>query len=145
MPEMQLILPIAKIDTAAQIVYGVVLKCSKEFGSDGKPTDFKDTDGNWATEEQVKKACHKFNRKLLKSAASKKIGVDKQHNGVAAYGSVIESYIAKSDVPEINACAGDWVAAVEVTDKKAWDEIEKGEITGFSVGGKAVIHTEKGE
>ena len=66
MERMNVTMPISKIDNEERIVYGVVYKASKEFDENGKPTDFVDTDHNWATEAEVKKACHNFNRKLQK-------------------------------------------------------------------------------
>lgn len=134
-------IPISKIDNEAHIIYGVVYKAA-QLGADGKPGN-TDTQGNWATAEEVKKACHNFNRKLL-DQKPKKAGVDKQHNEVLGYGAVLESYVAKAAIPEINAAPGDWVAAVEVTDSTSWAEIVKGDITGFSIGGKASIIPAKG-
>ncbi|MEG1433046.1 XkdF-like putative serine protease domain-containing protein [Eubacterium sp.] len=139
-----LTIPISKVSEDDHVVYGVVYKASKEFGEDGKPVDNVDTDGNWMSEGTVKKACHNFNRKLQKPKISKGTGVDKQHNEVADYGTVLESYIAKAAVEDINAEPGDWVAAIEVTDGPTWEEVLKGQITGFSIGGTAVINQEGG-
>lgn len=136
-------MPIAKIDTESRMIYGVVYKASKEFDEDGNPTDYEDTQGNWAKAEAIKKACHSFNKKLQNRKAAFKGGVDKQHNEIAGYGIVVESYIAKVAEPEINADVGDWIAAIEVTDDTCWSLVEKKEITGFSIGGKARI-LEKG-
>ena len=136
-------MPISKVDKKSRVIYGVVLKASKEFDDKGNPTDFEDTDGNWVTTDEVKKACHGFNKKLQMRKAFKG-GVDKQHNEVAGYGVVVESYIAKAAEPEINAVAGDWVAAVEVLNDDCWNEVLKGDITGFSIGGKANILTAEG-
>lgn len=133
--------PISKIDNDAHIIYGVVYKAAT-LGENGKPAE-TDTQGNWATAEEVKKACHNFNRKLLEKKPLK-AGVDKQHNEVPGCGAVLESYVAKAAIPEINAAPGDWVAAVEVTDPASWAEIVKGDITGFSIGGKASIIPAKG-
>lgn len=143
MERMNVTMPISKIDNEERIVYGVVYKASREFDENGKPTDFVDTDHNWATEAEVKKACHNFNRKLQKpKKVQKSAGVDKQHNGVSGYGTVLESYIAKAAVEDINAEPGDWVSAVEITDETTWNEIVKGDITGFSIGGTATIKQE---
>lgn len=140
-------MPIAKVDEANQTVIGVVYKASKAIGADGKPVDKStiDTHGNWATETEVKKACHNFNKKLQNQKLVGKVGVDKQHNEKAGYGIVIESYITMTDIPEINAAKGDWIAAVEVTDDACWQQIQKGEIEGFSIGGTAKIEAERGE
>lgn len=138
------VVQIAKVDKEHRIVEGVVMKASKQFDENGEPTDYKDTHGNWASVEEVKKACHNFNRKIYSNPPSKKVGVDKQHNDKAGYGVPIESYIAKVDIPELNAEIGDWVAAVEITDDATWKEVEKGEIAGFSIGGSAKITPAKG-
>lgn len=134
-------MPIAKVDEVNRTVIGVVYKASKEMGADGKLVDKStvDTHGNWATEAEVKKACHNFNKKLQNKKLAGKVGVDKQHNEKAGYGIVIESYIAMTDISEISAAKGDWVAVVEVTDDTCWQQIQKGEIEGFSIGGTAKI------
>ena len=126
---------IAKVDKTNKVVEGVVYRPSKAFDKGGKPTDYTDSQGDWMTEEDVKKACHNFTKKM---AITKGEVVDKQHNEKTGYGHVVENYIAKVDIPDIGVKAGDWVAVVEVTDDKTWGEIEKGSITGFSIGGKAV-------
>ncbi|SDX78592.1 Putative phage serine protease XkdF [Tepidimicrobium xylanilyticum] len=126
---------IAKIDKENRIVEGVVYRPSKEFDKYGNPTDYVDSQGDWMTEEDVKKACHKFSKKL---AINKGKVVDKQHNEKGGYGHVVENYIAKVDIPDIGAKKGDWCAAIEVTDEETWKQVLKGEITGFSIGGRAV-------
>lgn len=137
MDRMMISVPIAKVedDGESRIVYGVVYKAAT-LDAAGKPAEV-DTQGNWATAEEVKKACHRFNRRM--ATAPKDAGVDKQHNEKPGYGTVLESYIAKTAIPDINAAPGDWVAAIEVTDDATWKEIQKGEIEGFSIGGTATI------
>lgn len=136
-------MPIAKVDNDTRTIIGVVYKATKELDESGKPKDKStvDTHGNWATEEEVKKACHNFNKKLQNKKLSGKVGIDKQHNEKPGYGIVVESYIAMADIPDINATKGDWIAAVEVTDNTCWEQIQKGEIEGFSIGGRAKIET----
>ena len=64
---------------------------------------------------------------------------DIQHCFEKAEGvEVVESYVAKSDM-EIEGQPikkGTWLMTMEVSDDDVWDKIEKGEITGFSMGGK---------
>lgn len=144
MADLSMVMPIAKVSEEDHVVMGVVYKASKQFDEQGNAIDNVDTDGNWMREETVKKACHNFNRKLQLPRISKHVGVDKQHNEVEGYGIVLESYIAKAAIADINADIGDWVAAIEVTDEPTWEQILKGQITGFSIGGTAVIQT-KGE
>lgn len=143
MEEMGHILPIAKIEQEDHLIYGIVLKCSKEFNEAGEPTDFQDTDGNWATADEIKKACHRFNLKLQRPAKS--AGVDKGHNGKPDYGHVVESYIAKGELPDIQALPGDWIAVIQVTDEPTWAQILSHEITGLSIGGTAAIQPKKGD
>lgn len=138
-------MPIAKIDDDSHMVYGVVYKASKQFDEKGQPLDYVDSHGNWATADEVKKACHNFNKKLQNRSVPFNGGVDKQHNEKPVYGTVIESYVAKVAEPDINADVGDWIAAVEVSDSACWEAIKKGEITGFSIGGKAKITAKGGE
>ena len=126
---------IAKIDKENKIIEGVVYRPSKAFNDKGEPTDYVDSQGDWATVDDVKKACHTFAKKLAK--AQGKV-VDKQHNEKGVYGHVVENYIAKTDIPDIDALAGDWCAAIEVTDTKTWEQVEKKEITGFSIGGEVI-------
>lgn len=125
---------IAKVDKENRVVEGVVYRPSKEFNKEGEPTDYKDSQGDWMNEDDVKKACHNFAKKL---AITKGQVVDKQHNEKAGYGNVVENYIAKTDIPDIGAKKGDWVAAIEVTCDKTWKQVLKEDITGFSIGGKA--------
>lgn len=134
----EFIVDIAKVDVDTKIVEGVVYRPSKVFKEDGTPTDYTDSQGDWMTEGDVKKACHNFGKKLALSKTQTKVGVDKNHNSKGGYGIVVENYIAKADIPEINAKKGDWCAAVEVVDTSTWTQIEKSEITGFSIGGTAV-------
>lgn len=132
---------IAKVDTENNIVEGVVYRPSKEFDSEGNPTDYTDSHGDWATVEDVKKASHNFMEKLMNTNAK---GVDKQHNEVDGYGYVVENYIAKCDIPELDVLKDDWVAAIKVTDETTWNDVKLGNITGFSIGGTAV-YEEGGE
>lgn len=133
---------IAKIDKENKIIEGVVYRPSKAFDDKGVPTDYTDSQGDWATVDDVKKACHAFTKKLAKTQGKV---VDKQHNEKAGYGNVVENYITKADIPEIDALAGDWCAAIEVTDTKTWQQIEKQEITGFSIGGTVIKIEKEGE
>lgn len=107
--------PIIKADQ--RIVYGVV----SEPGS-------IDLQGDRLSEPEIRRACHKFMQD------SQKIG--KEHEGVAK-ASIIESYIA----PVAFKCngqpvrKGSWVMAVKIHDDKLWNDVKKGEITGFSIAG----------
>lgn len=112
--------------------YGRILKADSHYvtGIVYEPMT-EDTDGNYMTEEEIEKAAHWY----MKNAGD----ADIQHCFEKAEGvEVVESFIAKSDM-EIEGQQikkGTWIMTMEVSDDTVWDSIEKGEITGFSMGGK---------
>ncbi|WP_340394916.1 XkdF-like putative serine protease domain-containing protein [Paenibacillus sp. FSL E2-0177] len=111
---------IAKVDESKHIVIGVVYQPDKPDAHD----DQMDA-------EEIEKAAHLFMEK------QHTYNIDKQHDLEADKGYVVESYIAPCDM-EIGdqiIVKGSWVAGVKVTDDDAWDAIQKGEITGFSMWG----------
>lgn len=111
---------ILKADSENHYVTGIVYEPMVE-----------DTDGNYMTEAEIEKAAHWY----MKNAGE----ADIQHCFEKAEGvEVVESYVAKSDM-EIEGQQikkGTWLMTMEVADDAVWDSIEKGEITGFSMGGK---------
>lgn len=114
--------------------YGRILKADNEThyvtGIVYEPM-VEDTDGNYMTEEEIAKAAHWF----MKNAGK----ADIQHCFEKAENvEVVESFVAKSDM-EIEGQTikkGTWLMTMEVGDTDVWERIEKGEITGFSMGGK---------
>lgn len=82
------------------------------------------------TEEEITKAAYWF--------AKNGNQVDLQHSFEPLEdAAVVESYVAKCDM-EINGQSitkGTWLMTVEVNDPDVFEAIEKGEITGFSMGG----------
>lgn len=121
-------------DKAEFQTYGRILKADAEkhyvTGIVYEPM-VEDTDGNYMTEEEITKAAHWF----MKNAGD----ADIQHCFEKAEGvEVVESYVAKCDM-EIEGQSikkGTWLMTMEVTDADVWASIEKGDITGFSMGGK---------
>lgn len=116
---------IIKSDAKSHYVTGIVYEPMVE-----------DTDGNYMTEEEITKAAHWF----MKNSGE----ADIQHCFQKAEGvDVVESYVAKCDM-EIEGQPiqkGTWLMTMEVTDADIWDSIEKGDITGFSMGGKGAYST----
>lgn len=110
---------IVKADTDSHFVTGIVYEPMVE-----------DTQGNYMTEEEIEKAAHWF----MKNDGD----VDVQHCFEKAEGcEVVESFVAKSDM-EIEGeiiKKGTWLMTMEVTDDAVWDSIQKGDTTGFSMGG----------
>lgn len=109
---------IVKADKKMHYVTGVVYEPLVE-----------DSQGNFMTEDEIEKAAYYY--------AKNGSGVDLQHNYKNLdNASVIESYIAKCDM-DIDGEAvkkGSWVMTVEV-DENTFEKVNKGEITGFSMGG----------
>jgi len=115
------IAPITKEDDAQKIVYGVVYE-----------PDIEDSHGDFMTSEDIEKSAHGFLAEHRK--------IDKQHNFSEGYGDVVESYIAPTDmtIGDQGIVKGSWILAVKASDE-IWDDIQKGEITGFSLAGTAVV------
>lgn len=113
---------VLKMDTAQQIVYGVVLA-----------PDEIDSQEDWMSAEDIEEAAHQY---LIDSRV---IGSD---HTVGVYAIPVESYIAPMDLsldgqygPQM-VKKGSWVLAVKIMDPAEWDKVVAGEYTGFSVGGK---------
>lgn len=110
---------IIKADSDSHFVTGVVYEPLVE-----------DAHGNYMTADEIAKAAYWFAKNGNK--------VDLQHNFVSAEGTaVVESWIAKSDcdIGGETVKEGTWLMTVEIKDDDLWNSIEKGEITGLSMGG----------
>lgn len=97
----------------------------------------EDAHGNFMTEEEITKAAYWYAKNGDK--------VDLQHNFEALDTvDVVESWVAKADfkIGEETVKKGTWLMTVEVTDEAVWDAVQKGEITGFSMGGVGKYDTE---
>ncbi|RFB62135.1 XkdF-like putative serine protease domain-containing protein [Bacillus thuringiensis] len=110
--------PILKTEEDKQLVTGVVYE-----------PDVEDTHGDTMTAEEIEKAAYTFMENYQH--------IDKQHDEIAGKGTVVENWIAKSDmtVGDQEVKAGTWLMTVRVDDTDTWEEIKKGEVTGFSMGG----------
>lgn len=118
---------------AAFTTYGRIIKADKEnhyiTGIVYEPME-EDSHGNYMTEEEITKAAYWFAKNGDK--------VDLQHSfeplGTA---SVVENWVAKADfkIDGEKIRKGTWLMTVEVSDPDVWENIEKGEITGLSMGG----------
>lgn len=117
---------ILKTDTENHFVTGIVYEPMVE-----------DSQGNYMTEAEITKAAHWF----MKNGGD----VDLQHCFKKCEGAeVVESYIAKCDmeIEDQEVKKGTWVMTMEITDADVWKSIQKGEITGFSMGGAGVYSEE---
>lgn len=90
----------------------------------------EDAHGNYMTEEEITKAAYWF--------AKNGNQLDIQHSfEPLENAAVVESYVTKCDM-ELGGQAikkGTWLMTVEINDPAVFEAIEKGEITGFSMGG----------
>jgi rubrerythrin len=112
---------IQKVDDLRHWVTGVVLE-----------PETVDLQGDVITKEDVRRAMEGY---MLKSQA-----VGRQHEEKAK-ASVVECYLA----PEDFRLGGrelvrkdSWVMTVKIFDEGLWDDVTKGKITGFSIGGKGI-------
>lgn len=110
---------INKEDEEQQLVYGVVYE-----------PEVEDSHGDFMKAEEIEKAAHGF----MKDARN----IDKQHDFKSGVGEVVESYIAPADfeIGEHTIAKGSWVLVTKASDE-VWEEIKKGEITGYSMAGTA--------
>ena len=97
----------------------------------------EDTQGNFMTENEIAKAAHWFMKN--------KGNVDLQHSFEPLEGaSVVESYIARceEEIEGQKIAKGTWVMTMEIEDPEIFEKIEKGELTGFSMGGVGIFSDE---
>ncbi|MCY8258898.1 XkdF-like putative serine protease domain-containing protein [Bacillus spizizenii] len=102
-----------------KLVYGIVYE-----------PDTVDAHGDFMTAAEIEKAAHGF----LKDARE----IDKQHDFQGGVGEVVESYVAPADF-EMNGKTikkGSWVLVTKASEE-VWEQIKKGEITGYSMAGTA--------
>lgn len=112
---------IIKTDNDTHHVTGIVYEPNTE-----------DTQGEFMTEEEIAKACYWF--------AKNGNDVDVQHSFKSQEGvSIVENWVAKADftIGDETIKKGTWLITAEVQNDDIWDKITKGEITGFSMGGRA--------
>ncbi|WP_102422604.1 XkdF-like putative serine protease domain-containing protein [Bacillus amyloliquefaciens] len=110
---------LAKEADEQKLVYGIVYE-----------PDTVDTHGDFMTAAEIEKAAHGF----LKAARE----IDKQHDFQGGVGEVVESYVAPADF-EMNGETikkGSWVLVTKASEE-IWEQIKKGEITGYSMAGTA--------
>jgi hypothetical protein len=115
------LVPIEKSDE--QIVYGIVYE-----------PDTKDAQGDQASAEEIRKAAYDF----MENARAFKV----MHKGKKVKVKILENYIAPVDftIAKRNVKKGSWVLVTRVLDKKLWQEIKAGNLTGYSMAGYANVN-----
>lgn len=110
---------ILKVDSEHHYLTGVVYEPFVE-----------DAHGNFMTDEEIIKAAYWFAKNGDK--------VDLQHSFEELSDAVVvENWVTKSDstIEGQEIKKGTWLLTVEISDADVWDKVQKGEITGFSMGG----------
>lgn len=110
---------LTKADDAEKLVYGVVYE-----------PDIEDTQGDFMSASEIEKSAHAF--------LAKHRNIDEQHDFEDGAGELVESYVVQADftVGTETITKGSWVIVTRATDE-IWDSIQKGDVTGYSMGGKA--------
>lgn len=110
-----------------QIVSGVVYE-----------PDVEDAQEDEATVEEIKKAAYEFMERVQRFKAF--------HEGKEIEVKVLESYLAPVDfqvkcpdgrIERIKK--GSWILTTRVLDKKTWQGVKVGDITGYSMAGHAIV------
>lgn len=129
----QFLLKKAEDGKAAFTTYGRIVKADAEnhyvTGIVYEPL-VEDSHGNYMSEEEITKAAYWFSKNGDK--------VDLQHSFEPLDSAVVvENWIAKADfdIDGEKIKKGTWLMTVEVADESVWESIEKGDLTGFSMGG----------
>jgi DNA adenine methylase len=118
--------PLIKANADEQTITGLVLQ-----------PEVTDAQGDIMSASVIAKAAHNFLAKYNKATT---LGLQHKYFGKYKF-ELYESWTAPQDVV-INGTlikSGSWVMTVKVLDAKIWDMVKKGELTGFSIGGKAKV------
>ncbi len=120
---------ILKTDPEKQIVYGIVYS-----------PDEVDSQGDTASAKVIEEMAYEF----MKSART--MNVDQQHDFKGDEGFVAESWILKqTDALFPDEKPGSWAVGIKVTNGDTWERVKKGEITGLSLAGAAVVEEVKSD
>lgn len=112
---------IKKTDEAKRIVYGIVYS-----------PDQVDAHGDFATNEEIEKACYLF----MKNSRTR--AVDKQHDLNTDQDCYVgENWIVKAGDALFPDEVGAWATGIKVENDEIWEQVTKGEITGISMYGVA--------
>ena len=112
--------PIVKVDADTHYVTGVVYEPMKD-----------DTQGDFMTEDEIQKAAYWY----MENGQN----VDIQHSFQPFSGATtVESWVTKSDqkIGDQDIQKGTWMMTMKITDPEVFEAVQKGDITGFSMGGK---------
>jgi hypothetical protein len=116
-------IPILKAEQ--RLITGVVLQ-----------PEVVDAQGDIMSADVIKDAAHRF---LAQYNKSTKMGL--MHKDFKPRFDLVESYLAPVDITLNGSIvkAGSWIMVVKVLDDSIWEQVKKGKLTGFSIGGKARV------
>lgn len=143
--EKEIYFPIFKADEERHVVYGIVADADDAAIADwiakGQKAENKpglvDTQGDWHSEAELDQACENF-------MADYQV-IDKQHKDLLKGARIVQcAVLQKGSVwPELDSAPlkfKSWVMATKIEDKKTWEEVKSGSLTGFSLAGYAERH-----
>lgn len=95
--------------------------------------DSTDLHGDFTSAEDVRKACHNFNKSAKRTNLFHKVMSDSFE--------VIESYIAPTDfmLDDKVVLKGTWLMSFQVHNEEVWSMIKSGDISGISIGAMASV------
>ncbi len=93
--------------------------------------DEVDSQGDTATEEEIRKAAYRFIEEVQKFKVN--------HMGKFIKVKILEFYLAPQNlvVAGQNIKKGSWIMILRIMDEGVWKKIKSGELNGFSLAGKA--------
>lgn len=117
--------PIVKANIEEQTITGIVLQ-----------PEVVDAQGDIISADVIRNAAHKF---LAAHNRATKLGL--MHKDFKKRFELFESYVTPVDlvIGDSHVKAGSWIIIVHVLDKKVWEQVKAGKLTGFSIGGKAKV------
>lgn len=115
---------VIKGDAPERIVYGIVAE-----------PDIEDSQGDQQTAEEIEKAAYWF----MEEAQGIKVETDVDHDDDDFSANLLENYIARSDMIIEGEVIkkGSWIQSLRLGED-AWEKVESGELTGFSMKGTAI-------
>lgn len=117
--------PLLKANLERREIIGIVLE-----------PETVDAHGDIYDADVIADAAHDF---LARFNATSTLGL--MHKDMKRDFDLLESWTAPLDLTlgDRSVKSGTWLIMVKVNDDKIWDKVKKGEITGFSIGGKAKV------
>lgn len=118
-------IPIVKADSEKRHITGIVLV-----------PELVDAHGDIYDADVIAEAAHDF---LARYNDTSTLGL--MHKDMKRDFDLLESWTAPSDLSIGTTIVkqGTWVITMRVNEDKIWNKVKKGEITGFSIGGKAKV------